>query len=109
MLMLTASLVSVFGVIITLVGINSSPSSPLVPLLVVCTLAVPLSCQETMSKNVMKALESRVAKLEVQVQTSVSKSLNKHVDQVNAQMCTDCTYHYGRECKNRSGIHIRTK
>ncbi|CAM9668538.1 unnamed protein product, partial [Laminaria digitata] len=38
--------------------------------------------EETLSKNVMKALESRVAKLEVQVQTSVSKSLNKHVDQV---------------------------
>lgn len=30
----------------------------------------------------MSALEARVAKLEVQVQTSVSRSLNKHVDKV---------------------------
>ncbi len=33
----------------------------------------------------MQALEARVAKLEVQVQTSVSRSLNKHVNQVTSE------------------------
>jgi len=38
--------------------------------------------QDNLSRSVMQALEARVAKLEVQVQTSVSRSLNKHVNQV---------------------------
>lgn len=33
----------------------------------------------------MAALEERVAKLEVQVQSSVSRTLNKHVNQVRAR------------------------
>lgn len=33
----------------------------------------------------MQALEARVAKLEVQMQTSVSRSLNKHVNQVGGR------------------------
>ncbi|CAM9823721.1 unnamed protein product, partial [Hapterophycus canaliculatus] len=38
--------------------------------------------EENLSRSVMQALEARVAKLEVQMQTSVSRSLNKHVNQV---------------------------
>lgn len=40
--------------------------------------------QETLSRNVMSALEERVSKLEVQVQSSVSRTLHKQVSQVRS-------------------------
>lgn len=63
--------------------------------------------QENLSKSVMQALEARVAKLEVQVQTSVSRSLNKHVNSVGCGHGLGSDVALGRETEGCLMVAVR--